>query len=64
LRKSAAVTSDRFAAIVVGGLNGPKGMPGFGDTIKVDDLPALRAYIVNQAWRAYDAQESAAPRPH
>jgi quinohemoprotein ethanol dehydrogenase len=62
LRKSAAVTSDRFAAIVVGGMNGPKGMPGFGDTIKTDDLPALRAYIVNQAWHAYDAQDSAAQK--
>lgn len=62
LRKSAAVTSDAFAAIVLGGLFGPQGMPGFGDSIKAEDLPAVRAFILDQAWKAYDAQESA-PSP-
>lgn len=63
LRKSAAVTSDKFAAIVIGGMNGSKGMPAFGDTIKAADLPALRAFIVNQAWIAYEAQEARKSQP-
>jgi PQQ-dependent dehydrogenase (methanol/ethanol family) len=64
LRKSAAVTSDLFAGIVLGGLNGPKGMPSFRDSLKAEDLPALRAFIVNQAWNAYEAQETALRSKH
>jgi quinohemoprotein ethanol dehydrogenase len=64
LRKSAAVTSDLFGGIVLGGLNGPKGMPSFRDSLKAEDLPALRAFIVNQAWNAYEAQEASRKSQH
>ena len=64
LRKSPIVASGTFAGIVIGGLNGPKGMPSFRDSIKPEDLPALQAYILSQAWAAYDAQEAAGKSPH
>jgi PQQ-dependent dehydrogenase (methanol/ethanol family) len=58
LRKASAETHDTFAAIVLGGLRKDKGMPVFAESIKADELPALEAYILQQAWQAYDAQQA------
>jgi mono/diheme cytochrome c family protein len=31
-------------------------MPVFADAIREDELPALKAYIINEAWKNYRAQ--------
>jgi PQQ-dependent dehydrogenase (methanol/ethanol family) len=59
LRKSSAVTSGELAGIILGGLRSPKGMPSFAESIKADQLPALQAFLVNQAWIGYDAEHAA-----
>jgi hypothetical protein len=37
-------------------------MPVFADTIREDELPALKAYIINEAWKHYRAQSGAGIR--
>jgi hypothetical protein len=61
LRKSAAVTSELFSNIVLSGMYQEMGMPSFDGSIAPQDLPALRAFIVSQAWSAYEAQEASRP---
>jgi quinohemoprotein ethanol dehydrogenase len=60
LRKSSAQTHDLFSAIVVGGLYKDMGMPIFKGKITPEELDALEAYILQQAWRAYDVQSDMA----
>jgi hypothetical protein len=38
-------------------------MMPFRDAISVDDAHAIHAYIISQAWEAYDAQEQKAKQP-
>jgi quinohemoprotein ethanol dehydrogenase len=64
LRKSLVVATDLFDGVVLGGSRASKGMPTFKDSIRPEDLPALRAYIVDQAWKAYDTQQSAQQSKH
>jgi mono/diheme cytochrome c family protein len=45
-----------FEKVVIGGLFTPAGMPIFKDSIRPDQIEALRAFIVAQAWKAYDQQ--------
>jgi len=56
--------------IVLAGTHWDKGMPGFADPPKfafpnlkmtVEDADAIHAYVIDQAWKAYN-QEQAAPR--
>ncbi len=61
LRKSAAVTSELFDRIVLDGQFREMGMPSFKELITPEDLPALRAFIVNQAWSAYETQSTQRP---
>ena len=56
LRNASAPTHDTFAAIVIGGLRKDKGMPQFSD-LPVADVQAIQAYVINQAWAAYAAQQ-------
>lgn len=58
LRLASAQTHEQFAAIVLGGARRDKGMPSF-PTLTPDELKALQAYIINEAWVAYEAQEAA-----
>jgi quinohemoprotein ethanol dehydrogenase len=57
LRNCAAVTHDRFEAIVMGGLFREEGMPAFPD-LPLADTQAIHAYLINQAWEDYEAQEA------
>jgi PQQ-dependent dehydrogenase (methanol/ethanol family) len=59
LRKASAETHDTLAAIVIGGARQAKGMPSFSGTLTMEQLDELQAYIIDQAWNAYDAQEAA-----
>jgi PQQ-dependent dehydrogenase (methanol/ethanol family) len=60
LRKTNAPTHDLFSAIVLGGLYKTQGMPVFADVITPEQLPALQAYILEQAWLGYDEQHASA----
>jgi len=57
LRRATASTHAELAAIVVGGLRRNKGMPNFPH-IQLEELEAIRAYILDAAWNGYDRQES------
>lgn len=59
LRKSLLVTSATLRSIVIEGLLAERGMPSFKGVVPTEDLPALEAFIVNQAWLAYEAQRDA-----
>jgi PQQ-dependent dehydrogenase (methanol/ethanol family) len=53
LRFASAETHNQLPAIVLGGLRAGNGMPPFPD-ITPDDLKAIQAYIINQAWDGYN----------
>jgi quinohemoprotein ethanol dehydrogenase len=59
LRKSSADTHAEFLGIVIGGARSGKGMPRF-DAMTIEQGEAIRAFIINQAWAAYNAQQRAA----
>ena len=56
LRRSAIVMGPEFEKVVIGGIFTPAGMPIFKGSIRPDQIEALRAFIVAQAWKAYDQQ--------
>jgi quinohemoprotein ethanol dehydrogenase len=56
LHRINAATYSLFSQIVRGGLYKDAGMPVFADAIREDELPALQAYIINEAWKNYRAQ--------
>ena len=63
LRRASAATHDMLPAIVLGGLYTDMGMPVFRDAITPEELVALQAYLLQEAWRAYDVQPNhASPR--
>jgi mono/diheme cytochrome c family protein len=57
LRTASAQTFAQLSAIVLGGARLDKGMPAF-PALPADQLKAIQAYILNEAWTAYDAQEA------
>jgi quinohemoprotein ethanol dehydrogenase len=58
LRRASAETHDEFPAIVIGGLRRAKGMPVFADALSVDDVSAIEAFVLSQAWAAYETSSS------
>jgi PQQ-dependent dehydrogenase (methanol/ethanol family) len=62
LRRINSATYQLFSQIVRGGLFKDAGMPIFADTIREDELPALKAYIMSEAWKSY-RQDNAARNP-
>ena len=56
LRRLDAARFERVSQVVRGGLLKASGMPVFADTIREEDIPALKAYILQQAWHGYHAQ--------
>jgi mono/diheme cytochrome c family protein len=58
VRRIGAARLALFPQIIRGGLFTNSGMPEFKDIVSEADLPALKAYILQQAWRAYDQQSS------
>ncbi len=61
LRRISAARLAVFPQIIRGGLLSPLGMPEFKDVVSEADLPALRAYILEQAWASYLEQQQ--PKP-
>jgi quinohemoprotein ethanol dehydrogenase len=59
LRRSSAETHATWDAIVLGGSQRNNGMPAFGGILGKDQSDAIRAFVISQAWRAYDRQSAA-----
>jgi quinohemoprotein ethanol dehydrogenase len=57
LRKASKDTHLQFAGIVIGGARAFMGMPAFHD-MPIADVEALRAFVLSQAWAAYNAQQT------
>ena len=60
LRYSPASVHAEWHAIVLGGSRRPLGMPAFSD-LSLEDSSALRAYVIDQAWKAFEAEKTASP---
>jgi quinohemoprotein ethanol dehydrogenase len=58
LRRSNKTTFDIFAGIVIGGAYLKNGMPIFYESISLDQVSDLKAYIIDKAWDAYDSQNA------
>ena len=63
LRYSTPETFDRYKEIVLDGERKDTGMAGFADQIKIEDVDAIKAYILTLANAAYDAEQKAAAAP-
>jgi len=50
-----------FSAVVLKGALRPRGMPQWDDVLSASDAEAIRAYLIDEAWRAYDARKAGAP---
>jgi quinohemoprotein ethanol dehydrogenase len=51
-----------FKDIVLHGALAPAGMERFDDILSERDVDAIHAYLIDQSWIAYRAQEAAAHR--
>jgi quinohemoprotein ethanol dehydrogenase len=58
LRFASGETHEVFAGIVIGGLRSAKGMPAFTH-ITMEEVNALQSYVLDQAWKGYDADQRA-----
>jgi len=56
LRAAPREVYDAMPDIVIHGAYLPAGMPAF-PKLTTTDLEAIQAYLTNQAWAAYDAQQ-------
>jgi PQQ-dependent dehydrogenase (methanol/ethanol family) len=59
LRRSSAATHAEFLSIVIGGSRSGNGMPQF-TAMTAEQGEAIHAFLINQAWAAYDAQQHVA----
>ncbi len=50
-------SADAFKAIVLQGALLPLGMARFNDVLSAEDADDIHAYLVDQSWQAYDAQQ-------
>jgi len=55
LRRATKATYAAMAGIVIGGARASRGMPAFHD-MPIDDLEAIRAFVLSAAWQAYREQ--------
>jgi quinohemoprotein ethanol dehydrogenase len=62
LRRLDAGLHAQFKNIVLHGLLAPAGMERFDDILSEKDVDDIHAYVIEQAWVAYRAQEAAAHR--
>ena len=63
LRRIPAPHYDVFSQIIRGGLFKATGMPVFADSIREEDLAALKAYLIGEAWKGYRAEQASKPQP-
>ena len=61
LRTSPLLHDDKsWDSVVLDGARGAQGMPPFGDLLREDESQAIRAYVIQQAWRGLNLQNAAA----
>ena len=59
LRRAGSLASARtFKSVVLEGILRPRGMPQWDDVLSEEDTEAIRAYLVDLAQTAYQAQQS------
>jgi PQQ-dependent dehydrogenase (methanol/ethanol family) len=56
LRRAGPETHATWDAIVRGGLYRERGMPAFGQIFSAEDSEAVRTFVLERAWQAYDSQ--------
>ncbi len=59
LRRLTAAKHEIFYDIVLGGVLKAKGMAQWDDVLSRGDAEAIHAYIVDESWKAYSAQQTA-----
>jgi mono/diheme cytochrome c family protein len=52
-----------FKDIVLRGVLGPAGMERFDDLLSDQDADNIHAYLIDQSWAAFNAQQSAGHAP-
>lgn len=63
LRRVPASRYEVFSLTVRGGLYKATGMPVFADSIREEDLPALKAYLLSEAWKGYREEHRLPTKP-
>jgi quinohemoprotein ethanol dehydrogenase len=63
LRKLTPAQHALFTDIVLRGAVAPTGMERFDDLLSEADVNAIHAYVIDEAWKAYRAQQSAVAHP-
>ncbi len=58
LRRMTAATHGLFNAIVLDGAYAAKGMARWDDVLTGDETEAIHAYLIEQAWQAYEAERA------
>jgi quinohemoprotein ethanol dehydrogenase len=58
LRRMSADTHRAFNSIVLEGALRFRGMPQWDDVFSKEDVDAIHAYLIDEAWKAYRAQQS------
>ena len=59
LRVSPLLRSDEaFSAVVLKGALRPRGMPQWDDVLSAEDAQAIRAYLIDEAWQAFEARKA------
>lgn len=64
LRRMSADTLNSFTDIVLGGARASKGMGSFQGMLSLDEVEDIRAVLVDEAWRAYEATPRLRAKPH
>ena len=63
LRRLSPQLHDMFKDIVLRGVLGPAGMERFDDLLSDQDADNIHAYLIDQSWAAFNAQQSAGHAP-
>jgi quinohemoprotein ethanol dehydrogenase len=61
LRRMTPATHAAFQSIVRGGALRPRGMPQWDDVFTVEDVEAIHAYLIDEAWKLFRGQTGASP---
>jgi quinohemoprotein ethanol dehydrogenase len=61
LRQMSAATHLQFSDIVLKGIRAAKGMGSFGGILKPDEAENIHRYLIDLAWRSYDAKQDHNP---
>lgn len=56
LRRFSSIGQELFFDIVLNGAYQPKGMGRFDDELSRADAVAIQAYLLDQAWNAYEGK--------